>query len=51
VSHYTDAGDHKIAVCKVIVAARLNEGLPLLYSQTGDMDCSSELYKKPCRSG
>jgi len=51
VSHYTDAGDHKIAVCKVIAAARLNEGRPLLYSQTGDMDCSSELYKKPCRSG
>ncbi len=34
-----------------IAAARLNEGCPLLYSQTGDMDCSSELYKKPCRSG
>jgi len=45
VSHYTDAGDHKIAVCKVIAAARLNEGRPLLYSQTGDMDGSSEIYK------
>ncbi len=44
VSHYTDAGDHKIAVCKVIAAARLNEGRPLLYIQTGDMDGSSELY-------
>ena len=43
-SHYTDAGDHKIAVCKVIAAARLNEGHPLLYSQTGEMDGSSELY-------
>ena len=45
VSHYSDAGDHKIALCKVISAARLNQGHPLLYSQTGDMDGSSELYK------
>jgi flavin reductase (DIM6/NTAB) family NADH-FMN oxidoreductase RutF len=44
VSHYTDAGDHKIIICKVIAAAKLNEGRPLLYSQTGDMDGSSELY-------
>jgi flavin reductase (DIM6/NTAB) family NADH-FMN oxidoreductase RutF len=43
VSHYADAGDHKIAVCKVISAATLNQGRPLLYSQTGDMDGSSEL--------
>jgi flavin reductase (DIM6/NTAB) family NADH-FMN oxidoreductase RutF len=45
VSHYTDAGDHKIAICKVIAAAKLNEGRPLLYSQTGDMDGSSKLYE------
>lgn len=45
VSHYTDAGDHKIAVCKVIAGARLNEGRPLSYNQTGDMDGSSELYE------
>ena len=45
VSHYADAGDHKIAVCKVIAAARLNEGRPLLYSQTGDLDGSSGLYE------
>ena len=44
VSHYTDAGDHKIAVCKVIAAAKLNNGHPLLYNQTGDMDGSSALY-------
>ncbi|MBL6985618.1 MAG: flavin reductase [Methylobacter sp.] len=44
VSHYTDAGDHKIAVCKVLAAATLNPGLPLLYGQTGDMDGSSGLY-------
>ncbi|MDD5631634.1 MAG: flavin reductase family protein, partial [Methylococcales bacterium] len=45
VSHYTDAGDHKIAICEVIAAASLNKGHPLLYNQTGDMDGSSELYK------
>ncbi|MCX7106608.1 MAG: flavin reductase family protein [Methylococcales bacterium] len=45
VSHYSDAGDHKIAICKVISAARLKEGHPLLYGQTGDMDGSSDLYK------
>ncbi|WP_432742133.1 flavin reductase family protein [Methylobacter sp. G7] len=44
VSHYADAGDHKIAVCKVVAAAKLNQGKPLLYSQTGDMDGSAELY-------
>ena len=46
VSHYTDAGDHKIAVCKVIAAARLNDGNPLLYSETGELDGSSALYEK-----
>ena len=45
VSHYTDAGDHKIAICKVIAAAPLNKGRPLLYNQTGEMDGSSELYE------
>lgn len=45
VSHYTDAGDHKIAICEVVSAARLNEVRPLLYSQTGAMDGSSELYE------
>ncbi|MDO9423265.1 MAG: flavin reductase family protein [Methylobacter sp.] len=44
VSHYADAGDHKIAVCKVVAAAALNQGRSLLYSQTGDMDGSRELY-------
>ncbi len=43
-SHFTDAGDHKIAVCEVIAAEELNSGWPLLYSQTGTMDGSSELY-------
>ncbi|ESS68370.1 flavin reductase [Methyloglobulus morosus KoM1] len=44
-SHTTDAGDHKIAVCEVVAAAELNSGWPLLYSQTGNMDRSGELYK------
>lgn len=46
VNHYSDAGDHQIAVCKVLGAAELNPGHPLLYSQTGEMDGSSELYEK-----
>ena len=43
-SHIADAGDHKVAICNVIDAGFLNEGIPMLYSQTGDMDGSSELY-------
>lgn len=46
VSHYTEAGDHKIAVCKVLSAGTLNPGQPLFYSQTGDMDGSNGLYGK-----
>lgn len=45
-SHIADAGDHKIAVCNVTDAGFLNPGAPLLYSQTGDMDGSSELYSE-----
>ncbi|MGR9114162.1 MAG: flavin reductase family protein [Gammaproteobacteria bacterium] len=44
VSHFSEAGDHKIAVCYVVDADRLNQGVPMLYGQTGDMDGSSELY-------
>lgn len=44
VSHYCDAGDHMLAVCKVLQAAKLNNGQPLCYAQTGDLDGSSELY-------
>ncbi|MDP3837697.1 MAG: flavin reductase family protein [Methylococcales bacterium] len=44
VSHDTEAGDHKIVVCNVIAGAILNQGKPLLYNQTGDMDGSDELY-------
>jgi len=45
VSHYTEAGDHIIAVCTVVTAAQLNPGLPLLYKSTGELDGSSQLYK------
>jgi flavin reductase (DIM6/NTAB) family NADH-FMN oxidoreductase RutF len=44
VSHYTDAGDHKIVVCRVMAGGILHQGEPMLYAQTGDMDGSSELY-------
>lgn len=46
VDHYSDAGDHKIVVCNVIDAAILNEGKPMVYSDTEDMDGSSELYEE-----
>ena len=46
VSHYTDAGDHKIAVCTVIAAAKLHDGQPLSYNETGELDGSSALYEK-----
>jgi flavin reductase (DIM6/NTAB) family NADH-FMN oxidoreductase RutF len=46
VSHYTDAGDHKIVVCNVIAGAILNQGSPLLYNQTGDTDDSDKLYRE-----
>ena len=44
VSHYADAGDHKIAICNVLDAARLNSGEPLRYNETGDMDGSQDLF-------
>ena len=44
VDHFSDAGDHKLVVCKVIDAAILNEGDSMLYNDTADMDKSSVLY-------
>ena len=44
VSHYSEAGDHMIAICTVMSAEKLNEGQPLLYKHTGDLDGSSQLY-------
>lgn len=46
VKHYSDAGDHQLVVCNIIDAAILNNGEPMLYSDTQDMDNSSTLYKK-----
>ncbi len=45
VSHYADAGDHQLVVCNVVDAGLMNEATPLLYSDTGDMDGSSALYR------
>jgi flavin reductase (DIM6/NTAB) family NADH-FMN oxidoreductase RutF len=44
VSHFTEAGDRFIVVCEVLAAALLNQGAPMLYSQTGDLDGSSGMY-------
>jgi flavin reductase (DIM6/NTAB) family NADH-FMN oxidoreductase RutF len=46
VNHYCSAGDHHLAICKIVDARLLREGAPLLYAETGDMDGSSELYRK-----
>ncbi len=46
VDHYTDAGDHELAICKVADAVFLNKGRPMLYRETEDMDNSSDLFKK-----
>ncbi len=43
-SHFCDAGDHKLAVCEVVDAAINRKAEVMLYSDTGDMDGSSELY-------
>ncbi|SJM91911.1 flavin reductase family protein [Crenothrix polyspora] len=45
VSHYTDAGDHKVAICTVLAARQLQHGSPLLYGQTGTMDGSEKFYQ------
>lgn len=45
VSHYCTAGDHQLAVCEIVAAGLLHNGTPLLYSETGDMDGSSALYR------
>jgi flavin reductase (DIM6/NTAB) family NADH-FMN oxidoreductase RutF len=45
-SHMADAGDHKIAVCRVETFGELNPGCSLLYRQTGNLDGSSKLYKR-----
>lgn len=42
VRHYLDVGDHKIVVCNVVDAGYLQQGQPMLYSETGDMDGSRQ---------
>jgi flavin reductase (DIM6/NTAB) family NADH-FMN oxidoreductase RutF len=44
VSHYAEAGDHKIAVCEVVDCGFLKSGELMLYNETGDMDGSSDIY-------
>lgn len=44
VDHYSEAGDHIIAICRVTDAAVLSKGQPLLYQETGNMDESDNLY-------
>jgi flavin reductase (DIM6/NTAB) family NADH-FMN oxidoreductase RutF len=38
-------GDHVLVVCEVIDAGYLEQGKPMLYCETGDMDGSSQLFK------
>lgn len=44
VDHYSDAGDHQLVICDVVNGAVLNAHTPMLYSDTDDMDSSSQLY-------
>ncbi len=44
VSHSTPAGDHEIVIVQVLDADVLNAGVPMHYSDTGNMDGADELY-------
>jgi flavin reductase (DIM6/NTAB) family NADH-FMN oxidoreductase RutF len=44
VSHYCEAGDHQLVVCKVLEAGALNDGVVMLYTDTEDMDGSGESF-------
>jgi len=44
VSHFTDAGDHQLAICEIIAAQRLSTERPLLYHETSTMDKAHTLY-------
>ncbi|MGH9960392.1 MAG: flavin reductase family protein [Pyrinomonadaceae bacterium] len=35
---------HRLAICEVVEGKQLNTGTPMLYTQTGTLDGSSELY-------
>jgi flavin reductase (DIM6/NTAB) family NADH-FMN oxidoreductase RutF len=43
VEYCLEAGDHEVVVCRVVDAGYLQPGQPMLYSETGDMDGSSQL--------
>jgi flavin reductase (DIM6/NTAB) family NADH-FMN oxidoreductase RutF len=45
VDHYSDAGDHQLVICEVIDGKILSDKSVMLYSDTEDMDASSDLYK------
>lgn len=45
VTQTVEAGDHVLVVCEVIVAGYLQQGQPMLYAETSDMDGSSRLFK------
>lgn len=44
VSHEVAAGDHQLVICEVLEAKTINVGQVILYSDTGNMDNSAELY-------
>lgn len=44
VSHSTPAGDHEIVICQVLDADLLNPGVPMRYTDTGNMDGGDDLY-------
>ncbi|MCK5926115.1 MAG: flavin reductase [Methylococcales bacterium] len=45
VSHYTEAGDHQIVICRVLEAGFKGKEKPLLYVETANMDDSEKKYK------
>lgn len=45
VTQTVEAGDHVIVICEVIDAGYLQQGQPMLYVETGDIDGSSQLFK------
>lgn len=44
VSQELPAGDHQLFICTVQEARKINVGSPMLYSDTGNMDNSADLY-------
>ncbi len=44
-SHVTPAGDHEIVVCQIVDAGILNNGKPMRYSDTDNLDGADDLYR------